>query len=191
MGFLWSTSWDHQLSTKVKILTRLLKIQKVSFWVFSCCLNLRAFPPQKTWLIADKRARCPQWPWQVFAILELNMPCACWENSHIWFQEKVSNWTSLNKDWLVPLPRSDTWAQLQSKTIYVSLTCCGSRRCPACCRRWYAPCWRCRGGSPPHRWSSPTGRSDRRAGRETSEAGGKYLYVSKQKPDKRKAFSYL
>lgn len=43
-----------------------------------------------------------------------------------------------------------------------ALTCCGTRRSPACFRRSRAPCSRCRAGSPPRRWSSPTGRSARR-----------------------------
>lgn len=40
-----------------------------------------------------------------------------------------------------------------------ALTCYGTRRSPACSRRWWAPCSRCRAGSPPLRSSFPTGRS--------------------------------
>lgn len=46
------------------------------------------------------------------------------------------------------------------------LTYCETRRFPACSRRWWALCLQCPGGSPPRRWSFPTGRSGREGNRE-------------------------
>lgn len=54
-----------------------------------------------------------------------------------------------------------------------ALTCCGTRRSPACFRRSRAPCSRCRAGSPPRRWSSPTGRSARRKQRGQMNSAAK------------------
>lgn len=46
------------------------------------------------------------------------------------------------------------------------LTYCETRRSPACSRRWWALCSQCLGGSPPRRWSFPTGRSGQEGNRE-------------------------
>lgn len=42
------------------------------------------------------------------------------------------------------------------------VTCGGTRKGPACSRRWCAPCWWSLEESPPLRWSFPTGRSAQR-----------------------------
>lgn len=58
--------------------------------------------------------------------------------------------------------------------VEVPLTCYESHICPACCQRWHAPCWWCLEESPPHRWSSPTGRSNRQADTDIHEA---YIFL--------------
>lgn len=60
-----------------------------------------------------------------------------------------------------------------------SLTCYGTRRSPACSRRWWAPCWRCLAGSPPLRWSFPTGRSGQRGSTRIKKAN-KRTKIQKQ-----------